>query len=366
MEEEKEKKIELPEEIKKDPYSYICNYVESLYPHTGKRVFEVLSLIPPSLILPDFNYGGKKIRSNMNAMFLAPSGAGKTSLAKLFAKLSYNSIELESITSASLESVIAQNSDLFSLVVGDFARMSRDQTLMKVLEGILGEEKQVKRKTMRKDLDIDTEGVALLCGVSTDLHSYMLTGMIFRVVPLLVSHNAEEHSNIGKIIASRIGVSAEDKTEEIIKEYYRELLLIQSDGHKKIKRIDGYFFPKEFSEGIYDEWNFLTNKHADSTGIQWYRELQEGFRFLISHAFLNIFNRRVENGILYPNEDDFNIAIKLMKQTIIFKMRLLTSESWLKQLKSAKDFKRLMESDKVDSEVKSIMKNLVSARKNKK
>lgn len=299
----------------------------------------------------------------MNAMFLAPSGAGKTSLAKLFAKLSYQPIELESVTSPSLETTIAEKSELFTLVVGDFARMSRDPFLMKLLEGVMGEEKQVKRKTTRKDLDFETEGIALLCGVSTDLHSYMMTGMIFRLVPILLSHSADEHSDIGKIIAERIGTKTEDNTEEIIKGFYRELLLIQVGENEKIGKVEGYYIPKKFSDELYEEWDFLTKKQTDISGIQFLRELQEGFRFLVAHAFLNIFNRKVQDGILYPIDKDFEVAKRLMRQTIIFKMRLLQSESWLKQLKSAKDFKRLMESDRVDPEAKAMIKNLLQSNK---
>jgi len=143
--------------IKRDPYNYICNFVEELYPKIGDTTFRVLALMPPSLIIPDLSFKTKSIRSNINALFLAPSGSGKTSVAKLFSNLTYVPLEFESITSPNLESVLAQN-PIFSLVVGDFARMSRDPILMKTVEGVIGEEKRISRKTMRKDIETQTEG----------------------------------------------------------------------------------------------------------------------------------------------------------------------------------------------------------------
>ena len=175
--------MEEAERIRHDPYRFICDYVESIYPKIGKKTFEVLSLMPCSLILPDIPFGSKKVRSNIHSLFLAPSGAGKTSIAKLFASLSYSPLEFESITAAKMESAIVQN-PVFSLIVGDFARMSRDPILIKVIEGLLGEEKSLSRKTMRTDIDMEVEGTALLCGVSHDLSHYVLSGLIFRVNPI--------------------------------------------------------------------------------------------------------------------------------------------------------------------------------------
>jgi len=40
-------------EIKKRPYSYICDYVESIYPNIGYKTFKILALLPCSLIIPD-------------------------------------------------------------------------------------------------------------------------------------------------------------------------------------------------------------------------------------------------------------------------------------------------------------------------
>ena len=347
--------------IQEDPYKYICDYVESIYPKIGRKTFEILSLMPCSLIIPDLPFGSKKVRSNLHALFLAPSGSGKTSIAKLFAKLTFSPLEFESVTSAKMESAIAQN-PMFSLIVGDFARMSRDPILIKVIEGLLGEEKSINRKTMRTDIELDVEGTALLCGVSTDLSHYILTGLIFRVVPILVGHSPDEHSEIGEHIKSKIGNYEEDGKEEIIKNYYLDLAKIQGDKEKQVRY---YHIPNEFREKAYNEWNKITKTMVSELGLNFFRELQEFFRFLCASAFLNYHNRKVENNKLYPNEEDFDIALRLMKNSINFKKRLIRSESFAKGIKNAKQFKEIMKSDKVPEQYKEIIRNLVEVKGNR-
>lgn len=358
----KEEKDELSE-IKKDPYNFICEYVESIYPKIGRKTFEIISLLPPSLILPDLPFGSKKIRSNIHCLFLASSGAGKSSIAKLFENITYSPLALESITSSRLESAIAQN-PLFSLIVGDFARMSRDPILIKVIEGLLGEEKSVSRKTMRKDIDIQAEGVALLCGISTDLSSYILSGLIFRVIPILIGHNHGEHSEIGKHIKNKIGLNEITDREEVIKRYYLHLAKIQSEEGNP-KRVTGYNISKHFRDEAYREWDKVTQPVVKELGMNFFRELQEFFRILVSHSFLNVYNREVKNGILTPNEEDFRIAMRLMKRSIYFKFRLLRSESFAKGIKNAKEFKEIMKSDKIHEEYKEILRNLVEVKGDK-
>jgi len=93
----------------KNPYKFICDYAEEVYPFAGRKVFEVASLIPPSLILPDLPYKGKKIRSNINILILSPPSSGKSQLSNLFSCLTYNPINYRSVTSAKLITEINKN-----------------------------------------------------------------------------------------------------------------------------------------------------------------------------------------------------------------------------------------------------------------
>ena len=345
-------------QIRENPYKFICDYAESFYPHVGRKSFEVLALSPVSLIIPDISFGSKKIRSNIHTILLTASGGGKSSIAELFSKFTLNALKLESVTSAGLESSIMNLGNTFSLIVGDFARMSRDPTLMKVLEGMLGEEKSIKRKTARKDLDIEVNAVALLCGVSSDLSKYILSGMLWRLVPIMCGYSSEEHNNIGIHLMKKAGNVEEDNKEEAISEYYNELLEFQSSD----KSIIGYKIPDRFKDELRVEWYKMTDPYVKELGLNFFRELMEGLRFLIAHAFLNVFNRKVENRMLIPNEEDFRIAMKLMKQSIKFKFRLIRSESFSKGLKDAKDFKKIMESDKIPEQVKEMIRGLVEVK----
>lgn len=347
-------------EIKRNPYKFICDYVESIYPKIGRQTFEILSLLPCSLIIPDLDFGSKKIRSNINTLFLSGSGSGKSSIAKLFSNITINPLSFESITSAKLESVITEN-PLFTLIVGDFARMSGDRILIKVIEGMLGEEKSISRKTMRKDIDLETNGVALLCGISTDLSHYIMSGLIWRCIPILISHSVEEHSSIGKHIKNQIGFSSSNGEEEIIREYYLKLARNQT-GNGDLPKIDGYFINKKYRDEIYEEWEKITKKVVEETGLNFFREMQEAFRILVSHAFLNSYNRKIEKGLLYPNKEDFEIALKLMKRSIIFKFRLIKSESFAKGLTNVKQFKSIMQSDKIPEQYKEILRNLIEVK----
>jgi len=103
----------------------------------------------------------------------------------------------------------------------------------------------------------------------------------------------------------------------------------------------------------------MTDPYVKELGLNFFRELMDGLRFLISHAFLNIFNREVINRKIIPDEEDFKVAMKLMKQSIKFKFRLIRSESFSKGLKDAKDFKKIMESEKIPEEVKEMLRGLV-------
>jgi len=358
----KEKIDKLKEQIHKFPYTFICDYTENLYPQTGKKVFEILSLMPVSLIIPDIPYMNKTIRSNINALFLSSSGGGKTSIADLFAYFTYYPLRIESITSSALEYEINKN-PVCSIIVGDFARISRDPVTIKVLEGVLGEEKRIMRKTMRTDINIETQSVSLLCGVATDLHFYVLGGLIFRVMPILLGHTASEHSDIGRHLKEQIGEeNSIDYREQVIKEFYLELASIQDGKHQTIKPIIGYHIEKKYREESYKEWDNMTQSIVKELGMNLFREYQEFYRILLSHAFINIFNRKVIDGKLYPNDEDFKVALKLMKRNIIFKYRLMKTESMAKGIRSTKEFNNILQDNRVPEEYKQILRNMVKVR----
>jgi len=357
----------LNEEIRDNPYEFICNWMEEILPHTGKKAFEIISLMPPSLILPDLPYKSKKIRSNINVLLLTSSGGGKSTLAKELEYLSYSTLSLRSITPAKLESKIMLN-PIFTLIIEDFATMSRDAIVGKILEGIIGDEKRVQRSTMKKDIDTETEGIGLICGVPNDLAEYLSGGLIFRLVPCVIFHNEEEHSNIGKEIIESVGENGGfDEYEEVIKEYYWDLYKIQSGENPDLSPIMGYHIDENFKKKAYEVWDKYTReiyKRVDAP-LNWFRSLQEFFRFLVSHAFLNVFNRKVEDGILYPNEEDYKVAIRLMKRDLKTKFKLISMEIFVRNINNLKELSKVMESDNLSDEQKRIISNLIKIKRGK-
>jgi len=344
-------------EIRKNPYKFICEWAESILPHTGKKVFEVLSLMPPSLILPDFPYGGMDIRSNINCLLLAPSGAGKTTISEIFKDFAYNSLNLTSITSARLESEVKKY-DYLTLIIGDLARVSRDINVMKVIEGLLGEEKKTSRMTMRSESMEKKNMIGLLCGVPRDISVHFSSGNLFRTFPVIIFHSVEEHSDIGKKINEKIGRDKGDVSEKEgdIKRYYSELLKIQTDLHPEISPIKGYVIPEEFKEKIYEKWNALTLRIHEESNMNFFRELHEYYRILVSHAFLNVFNREIDKGKLVVDEKDLEVALYLGMRNINVKKKIIKCDVFAKAIKDLASLRRALESEKIDEETKNILR----------
>lgn len=348
--------MDFPKELIGNPYKYITSWAESILPHTGKMLFEILSLMPCSLILPDISSKGEIIRSNINCLFLAPTGQGKTRISKTFAYFSYCPLAFTSITAARLESEIKKY-DYVSLIIGDLARMSREINVMKVLEGLTGEEKETSRMTMTSESMEKKEVIGLLCGVPTDLSSYFSSGQLFRTFPIMLFHNQEQHSEIGNFIKDNIwrkDLSTKEKKLKI-KMYYQELLKIQLGEHK-IKPIKGCVVPNNFKEKIYEKWLLLTKKIHEESNIDFHREHHEFHRILFSHAFLNIFNREIKDNKLVATKEDLEVALNLGAKNINIKKKIIKCEIFAKTMKDLASLRRAIESDKIDEETKNILK----------
>ena len=48
----RQEEVIFPEELIKNPLKFISTYYESIYPHMGKKVFQLLCLVPTTLIIP--------------------------------------------------------------------------------------------------------------------------------------------------------------------------------------------------------------------------------------------------------------------------------------------------------------------------
>ena len=331
--------LEIPEEIKNNPYEYICNFVETLYPSTGKEVFEILSLVPVSLIIPDFPYFSKTERTNMNVLFLAYAGSGKSSLCSLFSKFAYFPLEGRSYTPAELENKTLRYMNdfgMFSLIIEDYATMSTDERINKIIEGVLGDEKIIDRHTTKKDIREDIEAVGVLAGVPDDLSERITSGTLSRVLCILIVHDDEKHSKIGKHISDNLGISnGSIEKENIIKNYYDFLYRVQMNKEDKFEKIREFVIPSSIREQIFKSWDIKTKIYRKQVPFNFFRELQDTYRILLSHCFLNYFNRKISDGKMFVTQEDCNIALNLLKRNLETKYYLFISEKMSRSIRSA-------------------------------
>jgi hypothetical protein len=347
---------DLIEEIKKDPYNFICDFYERTYMHIGKEVFSILSLVIPSLILPAIPHRhARDIKASINMLLICPPGNGKSGIAETFEKLAYNAFPFESITDAKLYEVMSQK-DYVSVIVGDVFKIFSDKILSKTMENILGDEQKISRMTKRTDsTEKKIRACAFLAGTPNSLTSVISDGMLFRTAVCLVFHNPDEHEDIGvKIGRGTFEEREGGDGEEAIREFYQELLRIQLNVHRNIDPIYKYGVSDAQRNRIIDAWKPLVRGITRKTNFSFFRELHQGYRYMIAHAFLNIFNRKNDNGILVIDDKDVEVAIKLMTNEIKVKEEILNCSSVVSEqrMKTTKDLSDYV--DKAKKQNKSI------------
>ncbi len=332
---------DLLEKIKRDPYNYIRDYYEKIYKYMGREVFSTLSLVIPSLILPPIPHEqAREIKPSINFLLITPPGNAKSSLTETFSKLAYNSFPFESITDAKFYEVISQK-DFVSVVVGDVFKIFSDKLLSKTMENVLGDEQKISRMTKRTDSkEKKIRAVAFLAGTPESLTSVISEGLLFRMNVLLLFHSPEEHEEIGDFIGNgSFNPYNGNKEEESIEDFYRELLDIQLDRHSDIEKVTGYIVKPEYKQRILNAWKPLVKPMTKKTNFSFFRELHSGLRFMVAHAFLNVFNRKIENGKIVIEEEDVKVAIGLMTKELSTKFEILSCSKIVNEekMKTTKD-----------------------------
>ena len=317
---------QLPQELIRSPYRYIREYYEKIYPFMGSKVFSVLSLVPVSLILPKISRNKTKFRSRIHFLLLSGLGSGKSSIAREFEKITFEPMHFEYITDARLYYELSQK-DRVSLIVSDVARIFADPLLTKQMENIL-EEGIISRNTMRNKKEGETkkdiEAVAYLSGTPENINNRVIRdGMLSRVSPLISFHSQSEHEYILDYVNKEVGTNGTE-TFNYIPYYYKELLKIQNGEHSIYSPITGYIIPDSIKDQMLPFIKPLVNPSFQKFGVQAIRELEEAYRFMIAHAFLNVFNRRVEGGNIVVTEEDFRVAKFLIKREISTKHKIIS------------------------------------------
>ena len=179
-------------------------------------------------------------------------------------------------------------------------------------------------------------------GVPQDLTSYITSGLIFRVIPIYISHDLNEQEEIGRDIIQNLEVEEVDGTSlKNIVDYYRTLYGIMEGKSMKYKPVIKIKISEEQRLKIYRNWVRMLEKLEIENTTNWFRELYDGIRMACSLGLLNYFNRKkyeYENGVILELEDsDINIASKLMANEIDVKFKIIMLEAIKKKLMVAKE-----------------------------
>lgn len=318
--------------IRKNPYDYIRNHYESIYPFIGSKLFSILALLPVSLIMPKIPRDGKMIKNKLNLCILSPSGSGKSSIAEEFEKITFNPLSTEKITPARLyfeiNKKIGENTNpKISLIVSDVATLFSDEIMLKILEGILGEEGCISRSTMRNKEDETKkkiDAIAYLSGTPENISNHRIrTGLLFRTMTLIVFHTHEEHEKILEFISKNMGKEGHIKSSEYIKQFYEELWSIQRGENSGIHPVESYEISDEINEEVSKFIKPLARGIFQRYGITSARSVEEFYRIMCAHAMLNIYNRTILDGRIIIEKEDVELAKKLIKRDIATKSIIL-------------------------------------------
>ena len=257
--------------------------------------------------------------------------SAKTAVTRVIEKITYDPLHFERITEAKAEDDLnSLGKSRLSVLCWDVDRVFRDKGLIKVLEGALGDEQNISKRTMRGVVDEKVNVIFYGAGLPQVLTAYSQRGLVQRLIPIVVFHTPEEKREIAAHINNMIGSQGDDEVESVqdkIKSYYDLILECQMGRHEEFKKIDSYIIPDSFKEKILAKWNEINLTKRFKQEIYTFRELHDAYRFLCASAMLNRFQRKVEtfNGknFLLLEENDLKLALHLFTKEMNTKFDIL-------------------------------------------
>ena len=341
----------LPRELIEKPYHYIRNYYEMIYPHIGDKVFSILSLIPISLIIPKIPRGKKLLKQKITLLLISPPGTGKSSIANEFEKITFDPIALEYITDSRLFYELSKK-DRATLIISDIAKIFSNEMIIKQIENAVGEDGYISRNTMlnreedtKKLLDV----VAYFSGTPENLiNDRIRDGLLARTSALIIVHTLKEHEEILNYVNDNIGEESKENMN-YIPYYYNILDEIQNDSNNKYPPVQGYIISKEIKKEIGEFIKPLVKQTFIQFGVESIRELEQAYRFLLSHAVLNYFNREKIKGKIVITSEDLKVAKFLIKREIETKHKIIAtiSERNKSNLKTMNDLRQWLYHQKI-------------------
>ena len=298
-------------------YEDILKWADKNFPHVGVDIYKYLALQPASLLMPPIPSRESFIRPQMNFLILGPPGIFKSTFCRAYASLlpkEFNPINLKRITAAELQDSL-EGLPHASLIVDDFARMSKDMALVKVLEGLI-EEGEVNDQTKKTSYQYKIKVTGTFMGVPEDLHSNLTSGFLGRVTAHMLTLKEDEQEEIGEHLSACFGnISGSEKRDDI-HAFYQKLFDLQKS---KETQITGYVLDDSVRDLILAAWKDVRDKLKNGQNSDhWFREIGEGIRFTCASAMLNRATRELTSSpggglLIKPNDADVILGTKLMK-----------------------------------------------------
>lgn len=359
---------EVLNQIRNHPYKYIRDYYEGIYPFIGSQIFSILSLIPVSLIMPPFHREGKEVKQKISLFLMSGPGTGKTSTARELEKISYFPLSTLNVTPARLFYELKRR-DKCTLIIPDASITLRNEELIKLLENALGEEQSISRNTMKnkkegESTEIHKDVVGFLSG-TPDLivNQRIRDGLLSRCSPLVIDHTREQHEHMIDLVNGKIGKDNKIINHNPIPFFYKELYDVQ-DGKHKIPKVQGYIISEEIKERIAEYIKPLVKIGFDMMGVHAIRQLEQSYRYMCSHAFLNILSgkRKIIDNKLEITNEDLEVAKHLIKREIETQTVILMSVNSINywNLKTINELREWAKNKKIPPTAYSIMKRILS------
>lgn len=359
---------EIMQTIRDKPYRYIRDYYESIYPFMGSQVFSILSLVPGSLIMPRFIINGQEKKQKISLFLLSNPGTAKSSLARALEKLCYFPVSTLSITRARLFHEL-NNRKKCTVIIPDASLTLSDERLIKLLENAVGEEESISHNTMQnkkstEGTEMHRDVVAFLAGTMEIVtNSLIRDGLLSRCSPLVIDHTQEQHEHMIDLVNGNVGKENIFNSNNPITFFYKELYEVQEGLHKKIQPIKGFIIGEHIKESIASYIKPLVKVGFNMMGIHAIRQLEQAYRYMCSHAFLNILSgkRKIINNKLEINSEDLEVAKHLIKREIETQTIILMSVNAINwyNLRTINELRDWAKTHKTPPTAYSIMKGIV-------
>lgn len=330
-------------ELLDNPYQTITEYAEELYPNTGMKVFRYLALQPCSLVLPPMPYKNRLERNTIHTLILSKSGMAKSSISQILQEISPHPIFFKKYTPAYLrDELFKYENQQVSLITDDVSRIMSDGDMLKLLEGIMEEQKVSEGTVTGGQKKFDIYATVTLMGVYSDLTSKIQSGILSRMTPVVFTHGIGEQLDVGRYIGENIAKIGNTNGEfESIKKHYQTIYEIQKKDTKDriMPRIISCSYTSDQRNKLINTWGKIVREMcstSEETEV-WYRELIDAFRFANSSALLNIKNRKLkkiseDEAEIEVHDNDVKLAINLVGQEIKTKYLIIHYEGYREKL----------------------------------